>query len=159
MEGNLMTYTARLLNTLKHYIKRFRPGKAQNLVRALAEDGRAEKTLAPVVAPERVGIRPAATGDIRADWPAGGYPSGYRHPVTRHPLPPSLPDNGFDIDLAGIGDLETCAENLTVPAETIEGWVGAGILSPRETDIAEKLLRLVRANDLKRRRTPPRYDA
>lgn len=159
MEGNFMRYTARLLDMLKHYVRWFRPGKAQNLVRALAEDGRAEKTLAPAVAPERVGTRPAASGDIQADWPADGYPSGYRHPVFRHPSPAPLPDNGFDIDLVGIGDLETCAENLTVPAEAIERWVGAGILSPRETDIAEKLLRLMRANDLKRRSLPPGYDA
>ncbi|MFZ0613072.1 MAG: hypothetical protein WAM73_12610 [Desulfobacterales bacterium] len=152
-----MRYTARLFNVLKNYIKRFRPGKAQHLVRTLAEEARVEKLLPPVAMPERVGSRPAAPGDIQANWPAEGYPAGYRHPVFKRPSP--LPDNGFDIDLVGIGDLETCAENLTVPAETIERWVGAGILSPRETDIAERLLRLLRANDLKRRTARRRFDA
>ncbi|MFZ0242432.1 MAG: hypothetical protein WAL90_12365 [Desulfobacterales bacterium] len=154
-----MLYAARFVNVLKNFIKRFRPGKAHRLVRTLAEEARADKALAPAGMPERLGSRAAAPDDVQAKWSVDGYPSAYRHPVSRGPSPLPSPDNGFDIDLVGIGDLETCAENLTVPAETIERWVGAGILSPRETDIAERLLRLLRANDLKRRTARPRFDA
>jgi hypothetical protein len=61
-----------------------------------------------------------------------------------------VPKNSLDIDLASLDDLEARAEDLNLPAETIESWVGAGILSPRETEIAERLIRIMRARDLKR---------
>ncbi len=154
-----MLYATRLFNVLKNYIRRFRPGQTQRLVRTMADETRVDKAILPAALPEHVGSGPAAAGASPANGSVDGYPSGYRHPVPRRPAPPPLPENGFDIDLMGIGDLETCAENLTVPAETIERWVGAGILSPRETDIAERLLRLVRANSLKRRTARSRFDA
>jgi hypothetical protein len=40
--------------------------------------------------------------------------------------------------------LEDYAGNLSISEETIAKWVNAGILSPRETEEAEKLMRILR---------------
>jgi hypothetical protein len=153
MEGNLkMIHTARIFNVLKRYFKRLMPTKAETLVRTLADEERVEKRAAPAVdrLSQTVKSRPATSGGgIQMEWQADGYPATFRNPVSSRKSE-IVPENSLDIDLVSLDDLETCAEELTLPAETIESWVGAGILSPRETEIAERLIRIMRARDMKR---------
>jgi len=52
-----------------------------------------------------------------------------------------------DIDFRRLGDLESYAENMNVPAETIETWISAGLLYPDETRIAEKMLQILRKKE------------
>lgn len=152
-EGNLkMVHTARILNVLKRYFKRLMPGKAETLVRTLVDEGRVEKQAAPAVdrLNQSVKTRPAtAGGGTQTDWQTDGYPAVFPNPVSSQ-KGKDVPKNSLDIDLASLDDLEARAEDLNLPAETIESWVGAGILSPRETEIAERLIRIMRARDLKR---------
>jgi hypothetical protein len=161
MEGNLkMIHTARIFNVLKRYLKRLMPGKAETLVRMLADEGRVEKQAAPAVdrLNQTVITRPATTGGgIQTDWQTDGYPAVFRNPVSSRKSK-IVPENSLDIDLVGLDDLEACAEELTLPAETIESWIGAGILSPRETEIAEKLIRIMRAREMKRGHHKTRSD-
>jgi hypothetical protein len=49
-----------------------------------------------------------------------------------------------DIDSTGFDSLEEYAEKLSMNEETIVKWVNAGILSPHETEEAEKLIRILR---------------
>ena len=56
-------------------------------------------------------------------------------------------DSQNEIDLHSLNDLESVAKELTVPKETLQRWVAAGILSPNETKIAERLIKLMREND------------
>jgi len=161
MEGNLkMIHSARIINVFKRYFKRLMPGKAETLVRTLADEGRVEKQAAP--AGDRLSQTaktPLATtgGGIQTDWQTDGYPAVFRNPVSSQKSE-IVPQNNLDIDLVSLDDLEACAEELTLPAETIESWVGAGILSPRETEIAERLIRIMRARDMKRGHRKTRSD-
>lgn len=41
-------------------------------------------------------------------------------------------------------DLETYVKELNVPSEVIEGWISAGVLSPEETRVAAKMIRMIR---------------
>jgi hypothetical protein len=161
MEGNLkMIHTARIFNVLKRYFKRLMPAKAETLVRTLADEGRVEKQAAPAVdrLNQTVKTRSATTGGgIQPDWQTDGYPAVFRNPVSSRKSK-IVPENSLDIDLVGLDDLEACAEELTLPAETIESWIGAGILSPRETEIAEKLIRIMRAREMKRGHHKTRSD-
>lgn len=161
MEGNLkMIHTARIINVLKRYFKRLMPGKTETLVRTLADEGRVEKQADPAFdrLNQAVKTRPATTGDgIQADWQTDGYPAAFRNPVSSRKNE-IVPKNNLDIDLVSLDDLEACAEELTLPAESIESWVGAGILSPRETEIAERLIRIIRARDQKREHGKTRSD-
>jgi hypothetical protein len=161
MEGNLkMIHTARIFNVLKRYFKRLMPAKAETLVRTLADEGRVEKQAAPAVdrLNQTVKTRSATTGGgIQPDWQTDGYPAVFRNPVSSRKSK-IVPENSLDIDLVGLDDLEAFAEELTLPAETIESWVGAGILSPRETEIAEKLIRIMRAREMKRGHHKTRSD-
>ena len=161
MEGNLkMIHTARIFNVLKRYFKRLMPAKTETLVRTLADDGRVEKQADP--AGERitqtVKTRPATSGGgIQTDWHADGYPAAFGNPVSSRKRN-IVPENNSDIDLVSLDDLEAFAEELTLPAETVESWVKAGILSPRETEIAERLIRIMRARDMKRGNQKTRSD-
>ena len=161
MEGNLkMIHTARIFNVLKRYFKRLMPAKAETLVRTLADEGRVEKQAAPAVdrLNQTVKTRSATTGGgIQPDWQTDGYPAVFRNPVSSRKSK-IVPENSLDIDLVSLDDLEACAEELTLPAETIESWVGAGIMSPRETEIAEKLIRIMRAREMKRGHHKTRSD-
>lgn len=156
-----MIHTARFFNVLKRYFKRLRPGKPKSLVRTLAEEGKGERPGAPPVTRlnQTQITRPAMTdGGIQSDWQSDGYPVVYRYPVSSRESK-TAPKESPDIDLVSLDDLEAKAEELTLPAETIESWVGAGILSPRETEIAERLIRFMRARDLKRSYRKTRSDA
>ena len=147
-----MIHTARIFNVLKRHFKRLMPAKTENLVRTLADEGRVEKQAAPAGdrLSQTVKARPATSGGgIQTDWQPDSYPVSFRDPVSSRKSE-IVPENSLDIDLVSLDDLEACAEELTLPAETIESWVGAGILSPRETEIAERLIRIMRARDLKR---------
>ena len=155
-----MIHTARIFNVFKRYFKRLMPGKAETLVRTLADEGRVEKQAAPAVdrLSQTAKTRPATTGGgIQTDWQTDGYPAVFRNPVSSQKSK-IVPKNSLDIDLVSLDDLQACAEELTLPAETIESWVGAGILSPRETDIAERLIRIMRERDMKRRHHKTRSD-
>jgi hypothetical protein len=160
-EGNQkMIHTARIFNVLKRYFKRLMPAKAETLVRTLADEGRVEKQTDPAVdrLTQTVKTRPATTGGgIQTDWQTDGYPALFRYPVISQKSK-VVPKNSLDIDLVSLDDLEACAEELTLPAEAIESWVGAGILSPRETEIAERLIRIMRTRDLKRGHHKTRSD-
>ena len=154
MEGNLkMIHTARIINVLKRYFKRLMPGKAETLVRTLADEGRVEKQADPAV--DRLNQsrqNPACDGRRRhpsglADGRLSGCISLTRYPPGRVR---SCRKITWISILVSLDDLEACAEELTLPAESIESWVGAGILSPRETEIAERLIRIMRARDQKR---------
>ena len=147
-----MIHTARILNVLKRYFKRLKPGKAETLVRTLADEGRIEKQAGPAFdrLNQSVKTGPATTGGgMQTDWKTDGYPAVFRNPVSSQKSE-IVPKNSLDIDLVSLDDLEACAEDLNLPAGTIESWVGAGILSPRETEIAERLIRIMRAKDIKR---------
>jgi len=146
-----MIHTARIFNVLRRYFKRLMPGKAETLVRTLADEGRGEKQAAPAVdrLNQSVKIQSAtAAVGVQTDWQTDDYPAVFRQPVSSRKSK-IVPENSADIDLVSLDDLEACAEELTLPAETIESWVGAGILSPRETEIAERLIRIMRAKDMK----------
>lgn len=52
-----------------------------------------------------------------------------------------------DIDSTGFDSLETYADGLSISQETIVKWINAGILSPRETELAEKIIRIMRERD------------
>jgi len=54
-----------------------------------------------------------------------------------------------DIDFGRLDNLEAFAQEMTVPRETIERWVGAGILSPVEIRVAEQLIKIMREKDRK----------
>jgi len=54
-----------------------------------------------------------------------------------------------DIDFGRLDDLEAFADEMTVPKETIERWVAAGILSPVEIRVAERLIKIMREKDRK----------
>jgi hypothetical protein len=160
-EGNLkMIHSVRVFNLLKRYFKRFMSGKTETLVRTLADEGRVEKQAAPAVdrLSQTAKTRPATTGGgIQTDWQTDGYPAVFRNPVS--PQKSKIaPKNSLDIDLVSLDDLEACSEELNLPAVTIESWVGAGILSPRETEIAERLIRIIRARDMKRGHHKTRSD-
>lgn len=145
-----MFHTARIFNVLKRHFKRLMPARKENLVRTLADEGRLEKQAAPAVdrLNQTIKTRPATSGGgMQTDWQPDGFPAAFRHPVSSRKSE-IVPD--LDIDLVSLDDLEACAEELTLPAETIESWVGAGILSPRETEIAERLIRIMRVRDMKR---------
>jgi hypothetical protein len=160
-EGNQkMIHTARIFNVLKRYFRRLVPAKAETLVKTLADEARVEKQAAPADdrLSQTVKTRPATTGGgIQTDWQRDGYPALFRYPVISQKSK-VVPKNSLDIDLVSLDDLEACAEELTLPTETIESWVGAGILSPRETEIAERLIRIMRARDLKRGHHKTRSD-
>lgn len=51
-----------------------------------------------------------------------------------------------EADFHGLNNLEAFAKEATVTQEMIEKWVAAGILSPQETLVAEKLIKLMRQN-------------
>lgn len=42
------------------------------------------------------------------------------------------------------GDLETYARGLSIPPETIEKWISAGLLFPDEIRMAEKIIKILR---------------
>ena len=42
------------------------------------------------------------------------------------------------------GDLESYVKALNVPSEVIEGWISAGVLSPEETRVAAKMIRMIK---------------
>jgi hypothetical protein len=52
-----------------------------------------------------------------------------------------------DIDFNRLDNLEDFAKESTIARETIERWVSAGILSPGETKIAEKLIKIMRERE------------
>lgn len=70
----------------------------------------------------------AGNSDRRSEWELKGQP---------------------DIDFGRLDDLEAFAEEMTVPKETIERWVAAGILSPVEIRVAERLIKIMREKDRK----------
>jgi hypothetical protein len=142
-----MVRYARILDDLKRYLKRFKPTRSQPVVKTLTEELKSEKC-----APQRdlPHGQTARTGSLKADgvdqtdWHPGVYPPGYRYRVSTREKRTVLEDSP-EIDLTSLDDLDARADGMTVPAETIESWVAAGILSPRETEVAERLVRLMRA--------------
>ncbi len=52
-----------------------------------------------------------------------------------------------DIDFYRLDNLEDFAKESTVARETIERWISAGILSPGETKIAERLIKIMRERE------------
>jgi len=66
-----------------------------------------------------------------------GYPASTANGAATH-------TTNQDIDSTGFSSLEGYAEGLSISEETIAKWVSAGILSPRETEIAEKVIRIMR---------------
>ena len=161
MEGKLkMIHTARIINVFKRYFKRLMTGKRETLVRTLADEGRVEKQADPAFDRfnQAVKTRAATTGGgIQEDWQTDGFPAAFHNPVSSREKE-ILPKNNLDIDLVSLDDLEACAEELTLPAESIESWIGAGILSPRETEIAERLIRIMRSRHQKKEHDKTRSD-
>jgi len=52
-----------------------------------------------------------------------------------------------EIDFYRLDNLEDFAKESTVARETIERWISAGILSPGETKIAERLIKIMRERE------------
>ena len=52
-----------------------------------------------------------------------------------------------DLDISRIDDLEEYAQEITVSQETLASWISAGILSPYEIQIAEKLIKIMREKE------------
>jgi hypothetical protein len=59
---------------------------------------------------------------------------------------PHEPPLHSEVDFQELNNLEAFAKGGTVSGEMIEKWVAAGILSPQETRVAEKLIKLMRKN-------------
>ena len=57
-----------------------------------------------------------------------------------------------EIDFSKENDLETYTKSLNVPEEVIESWVAAGILRPDEIQVAEKILKIMRKKDSRRKK-------
>jgi hypothetical protein len=57
-----------------------------------------------------------------------------------------------EIDFSKENDLEAYTKRLNVPREVIEKWVAAGILRPDEIKVAEKMLKIMRKKDLRRKK-------
>ena len=60
-----------------------------------------------------------------------------------------------EIDFSKENDLETYTKSLNVPEEVIESWVAAGILRPDEIQVAEKMLKIMRKKDSRRKKQDP----
>jgi|GEM_PF-1542193 len=52
-----------------------------------------------------------------------------------------------DIDFYRLDNLEDYAKESTIAWETIERWISAGILTPGETKIAERLIKIMRERE------------
>jgi hypothetical protein len=57
-----------------------------------------------------------------------------------------------EIDFSRENDLEAYTKRLHVPREVIEKWVAAGILRPDEIKVAEKMLKIMRKKDSRRKK-------
>jgi hypothetical protein len=86
----------------------------------------------------------------------------------RYPIPKGTDVDNFDtdrnnfdpvpdpeIDFSKEMDLEAYTQSLAVPPEVIESWVAAGILRPDETQVAEKMLKIMRKKDSRRKKLDP----
>lgn len=98
-------------------------------------------TVQPIASPEqqavidnRIQIEDSSTGDTLA------YP--YHH-LDGHDGSVTLKTHQ-DIDISRLDSLEEYAQEITVSQETLQSWVSAGILSPYEVKIAEKLIKIMR---------------
>jgi hypothetical protein len=90
-----------------------------------------------------------------APFPATGTPDREHLPEAdaKSILPPD-PSSGptgdiheqTEADFHGLINLEAFVKGTTVTRETIKKWVAAGILSPQETLVAEKLIKLMSKN-------------
>ena len=131
---------------LKRFAARFRPGRLTRVVKALVEDN-VRATTEDRGDVTRLQAKPsnrAPMGLSRQDLTlendpvTGRYPASSVDKATRH-------RTNQDIDSTGFSSLEGYAEGLSVSEETISKWVNAGILSPQETEVAEKVIRIMRS--------------
>jgi hypothetical protein len=144
-----MIIIKRWYKVFKQYVGRFRYGQASRIVRTLTVDSAGGK------------LRPGDRGvAYRSPSEASGPSSidihDQDHPSENRPLLDEYPistvnsvvrhTTNQDIDSSGFDTLEAYAEGLSISEETISKWVSAGILSPGETEVAEKVIRIMRKN-------------
>ena len=147
-----------ILDRIKDLFKFLHIGKLNRTaqkVRMFTEVDRSDRSSYPtgphLSPPDHNAIKPAP--------PEPNEPARFA-PSLELPQPDSYPDiqgqralNGseVEIDFGRQGDLESYARGLTVSAGVIEQWLSAGILCPRETRVAEKLLKILREREQTRR--------
>ena len=137
----------RWYKVLKQVVGRFRSGQAARMVRALMVDSSAGK-----LRPDDQGVAYRSQSEDSRPLLRDIRDQDHR-PVNR-PVIDDFPVSAVnrvvknrtnqDIDATGFDNLEDYVEGLNIPEETISKWVSAGILSPRETEVAEKVIRIMR---------------
>ena len=138
------------------FIGRFRTGKNVGVVRTYVDESPGAKTTTLLF-------------EHRSPSEVAGAPSHEINRLDQHPendsdyndIPISSLRGKFnlrtnqDIDSTGFDSLEDYAEKLGMSQETIVKWINAGILSPRETEEAEKLIKILRLKSQKNHPTDP----
>lgn len=142
-----MTYLKRLWESLKNRLIRFRSRNAALAVKTLAAEVTAEKPAGQRMASQasdETNLQTTLDSPLKVDRSEDHYSYADADPdltVKTRSIP--------EIDFTGRDNLEAYAEELAVPAETIEKLIGAGIMSPNEITLAERLIRIMREKDRK----------
>ena len=145
-----MIILKRCYNLWQNFIGRFRTGKNIRVVRTYIDESPGAKTADLIVdhhsPPEVPGE--SAHEINRLDQHQENHSDRNGIPIS------SIRGNlnsrtKQDIDSTGFDSLEDYAENISMSEETIVKWVNAGILSPRETEEAEKIIRILRLKSQK----------
>jgi len=145
-----MAHYRHLWNLIRNVIGRLRFGKTAKKLIWVADE----------LSPEKQGYEHPADSNALATHP------------DREPVDPSTPPHtetppyghadGIgvdfalkthqDIDFTRQDNLEEYLQEITVSKETIQSWISAGILSPHDVRIAEKLIKIMRQSDRDRLR-------
>ena len=146
----------RWYNELLKYVGRFRTGQKAQVVRAYISEETRRKPTGPLADRRSPSEEPGRLAldinkldqQLENDSVKGRIPiSSVGRTVKARTCQ--------DIDSTGFDNLEDYAEGLSVSGETIAKWVSAGILSPRETAEAEKLIKIMREKSMLERLTDP----
>lgn len=142
-----MIIIKRWYKQLKQYVGRFRSGQASRMERTLLVDNTGAK-LQPGARGAAYRSHSEASGPASVDIHDLDHPSKNRLLMDAYPISTvnSVPRHrsNQDIDSTGFDTLEAYAEGLSISDETISKWLSAGILSPGETEMAEKVIRIMR---------------
>lgn len=145
-----MTMVKRLKNLCQAQLSKLRMGKTRRSAK------RKEKEIAAESHAYAATTMPSYTQDIEAESFENHGPDDQLKPGAIRTFHYSEKDektsgdavqSQADIDFYRLDNLEDFAKESTVARETIERWVSAGILSPGETKIAEKLIKIMREQE------------
>ena len=149
-KGKNMKILKRCYNLWQNYIRRFRTGKKIRVVHTYIDERPGVKTTDLIVNHHSP---PEVTGESayeinRLDQHQENNSDNNGIPILPIRENFNLRTNQ-DIDSTGFDSLEDYAEKISMSEETIVKWVNAGILSPRETEEAEKIIRILRLKSQK----------